>query len=37
MTAGFGYKASDDVLICDEEEIINTDENGEKASVRRIK
>jgi hypothetical protein len=31
------WLAVDDVLICDDEEIINTDEDSEKASVERIK
>lgn len=28
---------TDDVLICDDEEIINKDESGEKATVRKIR
>ena len=31
------WLAADDVLICDDNEIINTDEQGEKVSVSRLK
>ena len=31
------WLAADDVLICDDNEIINTDEQGEKVSAARIK
>ncbi|MGC2456466.1 MAG: hypothetical protein WA435_00525 [Gallionellaceae bacterium] len=30
------WLAADDVLICDDEEIINKDESAEKASVKRL-
>jgi hypothetical protein len=31
------WLAADDVLVCDDEKIINKDENGETASVRRLR
>ncbi len=31
------WLADDDVLVCDDGEIINNDENGEKVAVKRIK
>ncbi len=31
------WLAADDVLVCDDDKIINKDENGETASVRRLR